>query len=411
MVNPVVVCAGEMDGVQDENVQIEERQMEQSDESIVMDEVTITSINEAGEIVVESSSEKNQAEVEAYALSFMQESQPDNDIRLLGTCPPYGMDDKLTGYYIMFLRDGEPNGYVLISFLHVGNPIVTLAFEGLGIFEDVQNLQVYTSQNCVKYIGPDEFYVESSNNMGTYTSLYDGSTITVQKASEIYNDSLLNLYEKLQQPDASIQSGIQSGILDWELGHLDSATVYKIPNFGQGGSYWKTSDFSADDHCAPTAATNILWYWGWHATSSTSNRVRNRIYNTGSNHSMAIQIFQLAYAGMGTNIHSTGTQRKNILKGYTNYLGVQPQSGGVWNYKDLLNFTAIYNTITEQCPIQMSLYKGDDGHSVFALGRAQGTTQNHYKYIIILDGWNRYGRLVGQNYYDSIKGYKIYISV
>ncbi|MEI3219662.1 MAG: hypothetical protein V8S08_08715 [Lachnoclostridium sp.] len=25
MVNPVVVCAGEMDGVQDENVQIEER--------------------------------------------------------------------------------------------------------------------------------------------------------------------------------------------------------------------------------------------------------------------------------------------------------------------------------------------------------------------------------------------------
>ena len=81
MVNPVVVCAGEMDGVQDEDVQIEERHMEQSDESIVMDEVTITSINEAGEIVVESSSEKNQAEVEAYALSFMQESQPDNDIR------------------------------------------------------------------------------------------------------------------------------------------------------------------------------------------------------------------------------------------------------------------------------------------------------------------------------------------
>ena len=59
----------------------------------------------------------------------MQGSQPEHDVRVLGMCPLYGLDDNLTGYYVLFLRDGEPNGYLLISFLHVGTPVVDLAFD------------------------------------------------------------------------------------------------------------------------------------------------------------------------------------------------------------------------------------------------------------------------------------------
>lgn len=387
----------------------------QNEEMMVMDAVAIESVNQASEIVSASSTEKSQEEVEEYALSFMQGSQPEHDIKVLDMYPLYGMDDKLTGYYVLFLTDGEPNGYILISFLHEGCPVVELAFEGLGIFENLEESQLNTNQMPVRYIGPDEFYVESPQKAGAYTSLYNKQVITAEIAFEVYNNSLLSLHEKLNQPDVSVQSDVWGGISNWNEGSLDPNTIYKIPNFGQGGSYWTMSDFYAVNHCAPTAATNILWYWGWHATTNANNCVRNKVNSNFSRGQQAQQIFWRLHEAMDTNYagEDSGTKRKNILNGYASFLGSTPGSGRVWNYKDLSGFLQVYNTITEQCPIHMSIYKnvnGEmEGHGMFALGRAQSTGQS--KYVIVMDGSWRTGRLVRQYYYDSVKGYKIYVSL
>ena len=144
----------------------------QSEESategtMVMDEVTEAAINHAGEVISVSTSEKSEEEIEEYALHFMQGAQPEREIKVLGMCPLYELDEKLTGYYVLFLRDGEPSGYILISFLHVGTPVVDLAFDGLDIFDDIQDVQMYADTEKVKYLGSDEFYVKNLSTDGT----------------------------------------------------------------------------------------------------------------------------------------------------------------------------------------------------------------------------------------------------
>lgn len=163
-------------------------------------------------------------------------------------------------------------------------------------------------------------------------------------------------------------ASIEGGIIDWSQGSLNPSSIYKIPNFGDGGSYWKTSEFVSSDHCAPTAATNILWYWGWHASTNTKNIVRNKISSSGTNLQKAQRIFQIVFTGMGTNVGSSGTPYANIPSGYTYYLGVKPGNG--WNYRELTGFTNIYNTITEQCPIDMYVSVTGAAHELFVLGRA-----------------------------------------
>ena len=86
-------------------------------------------------------------------------------------------------------------------------------------------------------------------------------------------------------------------------------------------------------------------------------------------------------------------------------MGVAPQSGGVWNYREVKGFPQIFDTVIEQCPIHLHIEKDGVGHGLFVLGRIRDTGGS--KYLIVLDGSKRYGRLVVAGYYSNVRGYKI----
>lgn len=409
MISPIVSHAEDLDAAQNEESATEG--------TIVMDEAAETAISHAGEIISVSAAEKSEEEIREYALRFMQGSQPEHDVRVLGMCPLYGLDDNLTGYYVLFLRDGEPNGYLLISFLHVGTPVVDLAFDGLGIFDDTQDVQMYTNTERVRYLGPDEFYVKNLSTNGTYISLFDNQVITETEAIQIYNKSLLNYQEKLQEigaadvaaADIAAGGGIGGGIIDWTDTTLDGTTEYKIPGFGSGGSYWTTYDFDTHDQCSPTSLTNIMWYRGWQSTTNVNNIMRSKVPSGSTNAATASTMFWRLYTLLNTNLGDTGTEYARVPRGIQSFLGVAPQSGGVWNYREVKGFPVLFDTVAEQCPIHMHIERGEEGHAVFVLGRIRDTGGS--KYLIVLDGWHRYGRLVVAGYYSDVKGYKIYITV
>lgn len=108
-------------------------------------------------MVAASSQEKTVEEIELYALNFMSKSQPGHDIQIHTMDPMYDMDDNITGYYVTFIRDGIPAGYILISFLHAGSPVVELSLDGLGIMENASKTRMFTDteKNTVYRTGSD----------------------------------------------------------------------------------------------------------------------------------------------------------------------------------------------------------------------------------------------------------------
>lgn len=157
-------------------------------------------------------------------------------------------------------------------------------------------------------------------------------------------------------------------------------------------------------HCSPTAGTNILYYYGWQFSSNPNNNVKVRgSYSVNTT-------FSILYNGMGTNSDpkNPGTYNKDIPNGFKSFFGTSAGQGD-WNYKITGGFFDNFSTITQNCPISLSVWFGDSAHTVFAMGRARSNTGNSY--IMVLDGWSRAGRLVINYYYSDMRGYKIWVRV
>ena len=111
--------------------------------------------------------------------------------------------------------------------------------------------------------------------------------------------------------------------------------------------------------------------------------------NGSTDAATATNLFWRLYTLLGTNGGNPGTPYANVPSALTHYLGVTPQSGGVWNYREVELFPVLFDTVAEQCPIYMKIERGETGHAVFVLGRIRDTGGS--KYLIVLDGWNRKG--------------------
>lgn len=167
------------------------------------------------------------------------------------------------------------------------------------------------------------------------------------------------------------------------------------------------------DHCAPTAGTNVLWYWG-----KMKNRwnVMGKLTGYSTDKAKAQAIFDTLTLYMGTIPGLIGTWRQNILSGYQAFFGVQPSDGGVWNYLNIANgasFNTYKTNLHDDCPIHLSLRtntpgtSGGEGHSVMNIGYGYSTVGTPY--LFVMDGWNNYGRFVKWNYYPDIIGIKIWV--
>lgn len=342
-------------------------------------------------------------EVQNYALNFMTTSQNNENITIDDFIHLYDTTDQLTGYYVTFTDNGTPAGYVLLSLISDADPIVEFAFERSGplstnsapneVMAITNSIASNDNQDAkILYTGAGQLYVETKDN--ALYSLYDQEYIPA--ANSISSGNKVDIYD---------------GIINWDEANIDG-DPYKITDFGAGTDYWLMTDFSSGGVCTPTAATNVLWYWG---KQRGCDSVMDKVSSQSTNTKKAKAIFDIMYDAMGTSTED-GTPDANILDGYKEFFG-EASGKGAWAYKkisDGSSFSSYKTELNNNCPIHLVLHTNDgifdkgDGHCVMNFGYAKSTTGTQY--LFVMDGWNTYGRFVKFNYYPYFFGYKIWVA-
>lgn len=344
--------------------------------------------------------------VEQYALHFMRESQEKNTIQVDELFPLYGVNNEITGYYVSFSDRGKESGYMVISLLTTGSPVVEFSFEGQGRLMEVLNERNIQSNKCdgILYAGPDSFYLSEQNG---YYSVNDRNMVSKNKISLEYEKYMADVGRKAEMRSTH---PIEDGIINWADSNVRPDSVKKISNFGAGTDYWLMDELQQNaGNCYPTAGTNILWYWG---KKRGRTSIKNAVSCSDYNETTAGKIYNRLYSTMHSNNNSTFDFM--IIAGFRGFFDTPAQTGGVWNYKKLNKnspYSSYVAALQNQCPIFLVLKEGTSifstGHGVFAFGYANG--YNNEKYLFVMDGWYNYGRFVKFDYYPKIFGFKIWV--
>ena len=250
------------------------------------------------------------------------------------------------------------------------------------------------------YRGPEQIYLPVEGD--TYYSVYDGETTTLETGIMPCNGPMDDIY-------------------DWSAVSIKNSTVFKIKNFGSGSDYWLMKDFdSSNTNCAPTAATNVLWYWG---LKRGCNRV---LYSSVVSGQMgyerkAKKMHDILYKGMNTDPEE-GTEPQNVLNGFEAFFGSRDTK--IWNYAEyyqnketnsyILN-TDFIQALNDHCPMHLAVYVRNEenafkwnGHATMAFGYAYSTSNEFY--VFVMDGIHNYGRFVWPKAYPRIYGRKIWVA-
>lgn len=347
-------------------------------------------------------------EVMCYALSYMQKSQENMNLDVKDFVHLYDFNGNITGYYVTFSDNSTAKGYMLLSLISGVDPVVELAFDGMGplyyslkqvdtsivSYEAVSGIHTDDFESVysnVLFLGPDRLYVPLIEN--NYYSVYEQKIETINQSE---SDAMM----------ASVD--IYDGVINWNDASINPSSVFKIQSFTTGNNYWLATDFVIPDpgNCASTALTNVLWYWG-HDRNRAS--VNSRTAGTTSI-GRASSIFNVI-----ENSLSAGNTKIQAL---TNFFSAQPSPGGTWNYTNIPNgslYSSFTNALNNNCPLYLGVHTtanasgtNDIGHGMFCLGHAKSTSGVYY--LIVMDGWYRTGRIVNFGYYPYIFAYKIWVS-
>ena len=351
-------------------------------------------------------------EIMDYALYFMTESQEDPSIVIRDFAHLTDGAGNPTGYYVSFNNEAGPAGYVLLSLISGENPIVEGAFEGGGLFDTEEAASLFAETQLatldgedspkaqIIFRGPEQIYLPVEGD--TYYSIYDRETTTLETGIMPCNDATDYIY-------------------DWGAVSIKNSTVFKIKNFGSGTDYWRLQDFDfGNKNCSPTAATNVLWYWGFkrYCGSVQHNGI---VLNETYYEDKAQAIHDILCKGMGTNL-SVGTDPDNVLNGFEAFFGSRDTK--IWNHADyyqnketgyyILN-TDFMQAFNDQCPMYLGVSLRDEvnqtkwkGHATMGFGYAYSTSNEFY--VFVMDGYANYGRFVRPKSYPRMYGYKIWVA-
>ena len=340
-------------------------------------------------------------EIADAALNYMRRSQNSTTITIDRIQPFVDLNGDPSAYCVSFNDAGHSAGFILLSLLVPDDPVVELGFEGHGPNES-SLVGTRTLNSPLIYTGPGGFYVDTGND--SLISLLDGKRVditTVEALSDDYQD-----YLATKTALVASDGDIYDGIIDWSEGNVDMDTRYKIADFGSGTDYWLMTDFSDGGVCAPTAATNIVWYWGFQRDYESAS---DPVSMWASDNMKAQSIFNKMYLGMGTT-DVFGTPDANVPDGYDNYF----ESSSDWGYATIPR-TASYSTFTsyldDDIPVHVQVRMSTnplstDGHDMFTLGYASSTTGTDYLWV--MTGWYTNGWLVKYDYYPVVKGYAVW---
>lgn len=313
-------------------------------------------------------------------------------IRLGTPIEMYDVNDCVNSYYIqVFDKSNMPAGYVVIGATREYAPVIE--FSTSGSFYATQN--GVRNNKAVYYDGGIDYYYKNND---TFSSI-------------ITNDSDVKLSSSGQLRTSEVNAEIYSK--EWEIWEgllatsaqrssnppTDGSTVITKPSNYESGytelledavpnsnlSYKITSNFSGyHDHCTPTAATNIMFYWYSRNSSTYSSLRKNNSWT-----STFAELYSLLKTNQGAD---NGTYPSNYVNGYSTYFSNAGFSNAQVYYYPSAYWSNIKNEISADYPFQLDVVSHHlyNTHSVVAIGYKQFkyNASTYSRYIQIADGWS-----------------------
>lgn len=343
-------------------------------------------------------------EAEYVALSFMQNSTGE-DCSVRAITRMHDLNGIITAYCVSIDKKDAPSGYVLISLL-ADDPIVEFSFSGIGLIDSIINVygKNYTieSEEQFLYLGPDNIYIKDQAGKRAL-DIYSGDIYDLSDIESMFGDQML------LNDDGYTNGG---GIMAYASAGVLASSVYKISSFGSSYDYWKMSELDATggNTCAPTCATNIVWYWAkkrgclWVQPFTNSTDIQN-----------AKDVYYALHTTMAT-VNSSGTWDYMVPDGYAEYF--ETFCGGThYSISNVTtnNYSSFVSAISLNYPVHTMLRPSSaitaPGHDVMTYGYAQSNTGANY--LLVMDGWNKDSRVLQFSYYTSgtrlIKGIKVQV--
>lgn len=333
--------------------------------------VEITDRNAADEIV------------QSQILEYSKSSDPivtwTSETKISKTITLYRFDNTISGFIYNLETEGKPSGYIQINVQSDGLVPFCIGFEGddyLSTLLDNNNLSLDEQlETKIYYVGGFNYYC--SNSQGKIIDLLNEQVLlcSIEELSRDYNQYVRNqLYkEETSEETEEKTAREQNRKNNYSANSLQTPITTTAYNYAAGALSYRNTLYYQDyldstlcNHCAPTAATNMVLYWSV-ARGHTS---------LGSNDT---SIFEYMYDEMNTS--STGTAYIDIFDPILDYFFAYGYSSSLayalWYG---VTFNRIKSAIDSNIPVQLEIgdWSATIGHSINVWGYNTGGTYDYY---------------------------------
>lgn len=300
----------------------------------------------------------------------------------------YDLLENVSSYYFLLSdENGDEAGYIIIGANSSYAPVIEYATSGS--FYPAEALEIENA-TTIHYTGGIDYLIsdgETYFDVSSFGEAVEATEEVAQNASAYSMDDFSDEWEMweniLAAPVPASNPPTSGGAItkpdNYETGYQtkDAKNIT-----GYGLTYKTMNDFDASDHCAPTAATNIMYYW-YNRSSSTYGKLRKDGDSTWK------ATFNRFHSLMGTT-DGSGTPNANLKAAYTTYYkdaGFSPSvtyySSASWSNME----TEIDNNYPFHMIVQGHYYYGN--HSIVGIGYEEykHSTFSYSRYIRVVDGW------------------------
>lgn len=293
----------------------------------------------------------------------------------------YGIDNDVSAYSFELTTDGNDTGYIIISaYPDVPNVILEFSDKSAPVY-DLLDLQ---PGDTIVYTGLLNYYKDSGSELLTTIENEEISLSEVPTPLEATR-SASNL------PTVSTRSKYPiDDPFEWADTYYDGPFVYSGDSkneFEDHCNFRTTSNFSGyDNHCAPTAITNLIEMIGsYKGYSKINNDTYKEIFNNVASYGIKKGYFSNSSGSSWSTLNS-------FIKGSFNLYGVN-----VTVSSKTATFNNIKTELTNHRPFYLTLKDhpeyGNHGVAAYAYTRLQSETTGYYlSFVKIADGWVNYGR-------------------
>ena len=319
----------------------------------------------------------------------------------------FNSDNEITAYYIELVNDGKKCGYIIIN-AHNPYNIIEYSYQKDSFLNEAKKsvaneYNIAEHKQKIYYLGGINYAISGTNKDGN-KKIVDVTTSTTYEISKktlnsISQENDVEQYSKSSPPDSKGKGFITDP--DKYEKKYDSAKTKNVTNWNLN---YKTMDsFSSGGVCAPTAATNFMFYW--YNRGTKYKKLLNRTWK---------KTFNSLYDYMDTS-KSKGTKDNMLATGYKRYLSKKGFNHSVSFHKGTSYGKDLMKDIDKNRPCHLVVHGHYmyGNHSVLAVGYQQFIYKhwygnNHETYIRIADGWtNKANRYV----WGSCKGNWNYVSI